>query len=175
MNISLIGFMATGKSSVGKALAEKLDKKFIDIDKLIELKEQMPISEIFERKGEREFRKIESAVIEEVSALSGQNLVISCGGGAPLNAQNIENLRRDGIVICLSASLEVIYRRVQNNSSRPVFKTASPTRAQIAELLESRKKSYENCDVCIDVSKGRIGSIVRKILEFIDGQKIKED
>ena len=102
-NIVLTGFMASGKSSVGKILAEKLNIKFIDTDILIEQKLNKKISDIFKENGEQYFRQQETKVVEEISNLT--SCLISCGGGVVLNKYNIELLRKNGIVAKLNIPL----------------------------------------------------------------------
>jgi len=110
MNISIIGFMGAGKSLISKLLAKILNKKRVSLDDLIEEKEGRKITEIFKNSGEAYFRKIESQIIDEV--IKEDNLVIDCGGGAVINPKNIEALKKDGVLIYLSASPEVIYDRI---------------------------------------------------------------
>ncbi|MDR0822278.1 MAG: shikimate kinase [Endomicrobium sp.] len=151
MNIVLTGFMGTGKSTIGKILAQKSAMSFCDIDAIIEKEKGMTIREIFEKFGEPIFRQIEAETIEKISKLD--NIIISCGGGAVLNQKNIENLRRNGKIINLYAEPETIYSRVKGDLSRPVLKGSNPSIEDIKALLENRSKFYANCDIRIDTSK----------------------
>lgn len=159
-NIVLIGFMGTGKSEVGKELAERLGYGFIDTDELIEEREGISISEIFDRYGEPYFRKIESEVIEEVS--KKDKVVISTGGGAVIKQENRENLNRKGIMVCLTASPQVIHERTRSYDNRPLLKTDDPYK-RIEGLLKEREPYYE-ADITIDTSKIETSEVVDRIL-----------
>ena len=113
-NIVLIGFMGSGKSMTAKKLAEILKRKIISTDKMIEEREGRTISKIFEESGESYFRKIEKDVIAEVSAQTG--VILDCGGGGVLDPGNMANLRRNGILIYLSASPDSIYENIKNKT-----------------------------------------------------------
>ncbi len=163
-NIVLIGFMGTGKSEVGKELAGKMGYAFIDTDDLIEKREGISISDIFEKYGESYFRKVESEIIEEVSKKDG--VVISTGGGAVIRPENIENLKRNGIMICLTASPEIIYERTRNIDIRPLLKTDDPDK-RIRELLKEREKYYSIAEITIDTTNIETQGIVNMILERV--------
>ena len=161
-NIVLTGFMGTGKSTVGALLAKKLGRKFIDSDEAIVIREGRSISEIFRTDGEEYFRDTESEVIRDLSKLS--DAVIATGGGAVLRVENIDSLRKNGIVINLSASLETICERTCRNSSRPLINQKTP--AQIEKIMQSRKKAYENNDFCINVDNKTPMGISDEIIEI---------
>jgi len=168
-NIALIGFMGTGKTAVGKALAEKLNRKFVELDSLIEQKAGKSIPEIFQQDGEIAFRELEIEVTKEVSR--GNNLVIACGGGIVLNKINIDRLREEAIIVYLTASPRIILKRILNDGEeRPLLKT--PNKAlEIQELLRFRKPFYERAaDIKINTSKLDIDSVVEQIIS-----KLKED
>lgn len=149
-NIVLTGFMASGKTVVGKALAHKLGRKFIDSDKVIEEKCQMPIPEIFEKYGEEYFRNIESQVIEEISLESGA--VIATGGGVVLNENNIAVLRKNATIVNLEPSGDVIIARLsKDDGTRPLNKGQDIN--QILDRFEKRKPFYDNCDVKVKITK----------------------
>jgi shikimate kinase len=146
-NIALTGFMGTGKSEVGKALAKKLGYSFLDLDSEIEKKSGMKINDIFSRQGEEAFRDMESEAIRLVS--DGDGLVISTGGGAVLRQENIDNLRKKGVVVCLSASPATIKHRLRGNANRPLLKVEDPL-ARIKELLAIRQPYYDKADLIVD-------------------------
>ena len=148
-NIVLTGFMGTGKSTVGKKVAEKLDMKFIDMDSYIENKLGMTISDIFLNKGEPYFREIEKEAAKELSRFTGT--VIATGGGIVLNSENIKNFRENGIVICLKADVDTILRNVSCSQERPLLKQGN-VRSTIEKLLEYREPYYKNNDYEVDVS-----------------------
>lgn len=149
-NIVLTGFMGTGKTAIGKSLANILSWQFVDTDKIIEEREKMSINEIFQDKGESYFRDIESRVVSEVSNM--KNVVVATGGGVVLKKNNMELLSKNGIIICLTASPEVIERRTVRDEKRPLLKTENRME-KIKELLEKRKPYYFCADLVIDTSK----------------------
>lgn len=161
-NIVLIGFMGTGKSEVGKELAKMLGYKFIDTDELIEKREGIPVSEIFDKYGETYFRKIESEIIEEVSIM--KDVVISTGGGAVIRSENRMNLKKNSITICLTASPEVIYERTKDYDNRPLLKTGDPY-MRIKELLKEREPYYSEADIKIDTTQLEAQKVVETIMK----------
>ena len=168
-NIALIGFMGVGKTAVGKALAEKLRRKFVELDSLIEQEVGKSIPDIFQQDGETAFRELEVEVTKEVS--NDKNLVIACGGGVVLNQINIDRLRQQSRIVYLTASPGIILKRVANEEGqRPLLEVDNPTLA-IREMLSFRKPFYERAaDIKIDTSKLDIGSVAEQIIE-----KLKED
>lgn len=163
-NIVLIGFMGTGKTEVGKELAERLGYGFIDTDELIEKKSGISISEIFDRYGEPYFRDIESEVIKDVSRKD--KVVISTGGGAVIREENRENLKRKGILVCLTASPEIIHERTRSYDNRPLLKIDDPYK-RIKELLKEREPYYSQADITIDTSDIETSEVVNKILKEV--------
>ncbi len=161
-NIVLTGFMGTGKSTVGVLLAKKLGRKFIDSDTVIIEREGRSISDIFATDGEKYFRQVESDVIYELSCLSG--CVIATGGGVVLNQKNIENLRKNGVVINLSASVKTICERTCRNSERPLINQKTPQ--QIEKLLSERAQAYANNDFCVEVDGQTPMSVSDEIIEI---------
>lgn len=163
-NIVLIGFMGTGKTAVGKILAEKLGFKFVDTDDLIEEEAKMAIYEVFSKYGEEYFRELEKKVVDRVSKL--KNLVIATGGGVVVKQENIKNLKKNGVLICLTAEPEVILARTAKDAHRPLVKMADPMK-RIKELLVERERGYRQASIIIDASKLSTEEIVSKILEKV--------
>ena len=166
ISIVLIGFMSTGKTVVGKALADRLGKEFIELDSLIEQKAGKTIPEIFQQDGEIAFRELE---IEAAKGVSGKkNAVIACGGGVVLNKINIDRLRKESLIFYLTATPEVILKRTSGDKNeRPLLKTADKV-ARIEELLRFRKPFYERAaDVSIDTSKLDVNSVVEQIISKV--------
>lgn len=118
-NIALIGFMGSGKSTIGRIVAKYMDMKFIDIDKMIAAREKKTITEIFEEKGEQYFRKLEREIVYEESL--NNNIVIATGGGVIIDNENIKNLRETSFIVYLDCTLDCIYERVKNSKSRPLL------------------------------------------------------
>lgn len=167
-NIVLTGFMASGKTVVGKALAEKLDRKFLDTDILIEEKCGMAIPEIFERYGEEYFRKVEAGVIEEASFEKGS--VIATGGGAVLNRENIDVLGKNATIVNLEPSRDVIIARLSyDDGTRPLNKGQDIE--QILERFEKRKPFYDNCDVKVNITKEMsVEDTLSAVLKGLEGR-----
>ena len=162
-NLVLTGFMGAGKSTVGRLLAEKLNLRYVDTDAEIERRAKMSIAEIFEKHGEAYFRELERRVVEEVSELEG--CVIVTGGGVVLNRENISNLRRKGVIVYLHAEPEVIYRRLHNDSSRPLLRVENPL-SRIRELMEQRAPYYAEHDYSVDTSELSVEQVVEEVAKF---------
>lgn len=141
-NIVLIGFMGTGKSSVGKILAKRLKRHWVDVDQRIEETAKRKISEIFEKDGEAYFRDLEKQAIRQIT--SGHNLVITTGGGAVLDPENRQALKKNGFLITLSATPETIFKRVSQSRHRPLLKGDLMT--EIRRLLAQREPFYRQSD-----------------------------
>ena len=163
-NIYLVGFMGTGKTSVGKELAKKKKWQFIDLDELIELKEKRTALEIFAKNGEPYFRKVEKRVLKEVS--QEKKFVVACGGGIVLDKGNIKIMKDTGIIICLTASPQIILERTRAYCHRPLLNVSHP-RKQIELLLKLRSPYYAQADKTIDTSKISIKEVVDKIVKLI--------
>lgn len=166
-NIVLTGFMGTGKTEVGKILAQRVGYTFLDADSIIEQEQKMAIIEIFQRFGEPYFRDIETDVIRRLS--ERDKVVISTGGGAVLRQENMDNLRKKGIIVCLTASPETILKRTSNERSRPLLQVEDPLK-KIKELLEFRKPYYERSDIMIDTEGKSPLEVAEEIIERIKGR-----
>lgn len=164
-NIVLVGFMGTGKTEVGKNLAKKLNMDFIDTDELIEKKEKDRIVRIFQVKGEEYFREVEEEIIEKVSKC--KNCVIATGGGALIREKNYLNLKKNGILICLVATPEEIYRRTIPKKDRPLLLKSKNVIETIKELLKTREPYYSKADYKIDTTKKSIDEVVEEIIRII--------
>ncbi|MCX5709171.1 MAG: shikimate kinase, partial [Candidatus Omnitrophica bacterium] len=150
MNIYLVGFMGTGKTSVGKELAKKTKRHFVDLDELIELREKRSIADIFSKSGEPYFRKTESKALKEVSC--EKNFVVGCGGGIVLDKNNIKVMKKTGLVVCLKATPQVILKRVCGCAHRPLLNVADQKK-RITHLLKLRAPYYAKANKVIDTSK----------------------
>jgi shikimate kinase len=160
-NIILTGFMGTGKSSVGRAIAKRLGRPFIDTDALIEKEAGMTITSIFNERGEVQFRALERTVIDKVCE-QHQAAIIATGGGAMVNEDNARRLKESGMVICLTATPAVILSRVQGNEDRPLLKSDNPLE-KIRTLLEARAEAYAKADLTIDTSHLSLDEVVKTI------------
>ncbi|MES2572603.1 MAG: shikimate kinase [Verrucomicrobiota bacterium] len=139
-NIVLIGFMGSGKSSIGRLLAKKLGFQFFDTDRVLIERAGMEISEIFARHGEAYFRDLESSTLASLTHLN--RCIIATGGGVVLREANRRLLSRLGFVVGLSATEEVIFERVSRNSKRPLLQTENP-RQTLSRILTERHGLYE--------------------------------
>lgn len=163
-NLILIGFMGTGKTSLGKLLAAKLGKGFVDLDKKIELDANMSVSKIFEVHGEKFFRELEKKAVREVS--KRKNLVIATGGGTVKDEENFQLLKNSGVIICLTTDPEEIFRRTARKGERPVLDGGGEERFDtIKKLLAERKKFYSQADYTVDTTDWSPLQIVSDICE----------
>ncbi|MBI3398050.1 MAG: shikimate kinase [Deltaproteobacteria bacterium] len=163
-NIVITGFMGTGKTSVGRRLAKELNLKFIDTDDLIEKKAGINIHEIFAKFGEGYFRLLESKVIHDISSHTG--MVIATGGGAIVNPLNFEALKKNGTIICLTASIDAIFSRVGKGDERPLI-SQDDKREAISALLKVREPFYKKADFTIDTTAKSIGDVVKELLKIV--------
>ena len=160
--------MGTGKTSVGRLLAKQTGWNFIDLDELIELKEQCRIVDIFSKFGEPHFRKIEKKVLKEIA--KEKKFVVACGGGVVLDEDNIKLMKKTGKMICLYASPQVILKRVSASTHRPLLNVASPQK-RIELLLKMRAPYYMQADKIVDTSRFSIKEVVRKITKILASKK----
>ncbi len=165
-NIVLVGFMGTGKTTVGRALAEWLGMEFVELDAEVEAEEGISIKEIFERYGEPYFRDLETEIVKRFSQKEG--LVISTGGGVVLREENMKALREKGIIVCLWAEPETILERTSGNNERPLLNVDDPLN-RIKELLQQRRPFYERADIMIKTDSKDLDTVVNEIIE-----KLKE-
>ncbi len=163
-NIIITGFMGTGKSAVAKELAQKLGMKFIDMDKIIEERQGMIISDIFTRYGEQYFREQENKLVKELS--SKENMVIATGGGTFISSDNIKILSQKGKIVCLYADSKSIYERLKIENDRPLLKGENVL-DKINYLLEKRKKVYDNFHLKVDTSNLSIQVVVEQIIKLL--------
>ncbi len=163
-NIVLVGMMGAGKTTVGELLATKLNRELKDIDCVIEQEQKKSIIEIFTDDGEEAFRKLESETIEKFSNMS--DLIISTGGGALEKANNLSNLQKNGIIIYLKADIEELFKRVKNETQRPLLKEQDPLEV-IKKLIKKRKKFYLMADITIITDNKSPEKITEEIIKAI--------
>jgi len=163
-NIALIGFMGTGKTAVGKMLAEKLNKQFMELDALIEQRTGKTIPEIFQQYGEIAFRELEIEATRD--AAERESTVIACGGGVVLNQINIDRLRRKSVIVYLTASPSVILERTSADTDERPLLVAEDKAARVAGLLKFRQPFYERAaDITVETSRLDVGEVVGKIIK----------
>ncbi len=164
-NLVLVGFMGTGKSSIGSRLAQRLRMQFLDMDREIEHLLGMPVERIFRVYGEKRFRSEESIMARKLG--QRENLVIATGGGVVLNPKNIEALRQNGIVVRLKATPQDILNRVsRKKGTRPLLRKNVKIE-QIENMLQEREEFYSLADYSIDTSGRELDDIVNNIINFI--------
>lgn len=162
MNITLTGFMGTGKTAVGKQLAKRLGWRFVDIDRLIEERAGKSVARIFAEHGEAVFRRLENRMIRRVTQSHEQ--VIATGGGAFVNPQNRRLLRAVGPVICLTASPRVVLQRVSPTlSKRPLLADAPSPLGRIQQLMTQRAAAYSKADLVIDTSRLTVDEVIEAV------------
>ena len=153
--------MAVGKSAVGRKLARRLKRRFVDLDKTIEKGASAKIRDIFQAKGERYFRRLEKETLASVLASDGQ--VISTGGGIVMDEDNLRLLQQRSLLICLRADLNTILRRAGSGKQRPLL-MARDRVERIEELLRQREKYYAHAQIDVDTSNLTVDEVVDKII-----------
>ena len=163
-NLILTGFMGTGKTSLGKLLANRLGRGFVDLDQKIEQDSGMKITDIFAEHGEKYFRELEKDMVKKVCAR--KNLVIATGGGTVKDQENIQLLKNSGVIICLTTEPEEIFSRTERRGERPVLDNGGEERlATIKKLLAERQKFYEQADYTVDTTDWSPLQIMNDICE----------
>ena len=169
VNIALIGFMGTGKTSVGRLVAEQLHFDFLDTDEMIQTATGKTINDIFARDGEAAFRELEEKVVEELA--HRKRLVISTGGGLPTNPGNLASLKTHALVVCLWASPEKIWERVKNQTHRPLLHDPDPQK-KICALLAAREQFYKQADVLLNTELRSLREVAQQVVhQFQAGQR----
>jgi len=162
MNIALIGFMGSGKTTIGKKLARQLGWTFLDSDILIQEKKKCTIPEIFAKNGEAYFRECERSVLIEVAKL--KKVVLATGGGLPIGEKNWEILHRDFFTIYLKANFNELFLRINGDPIRPMLQKY-PSHEQLKELYLNRLSWYEKAHVIIDTTQKKLERIIGEIIE----------
>lgn len=166
MNIILTGYRGTGKSTIGKALAERTGKGYMSTDEKIVEKTGMTIPMIVEKHGWDYFRDVESTVAEGVSGLN--DFVVDTGGGMILREQNVEYLKKAGKLILLTADLEQIVKRIQADSNRPALKEGLSFMDEQKKVLEERNPIYHAiADFTVDTSQNSVDFCIEEIISFV--------
>lgn len=171
VNLALIGFMGTGKSSVGRLVADQLRFEFLDTDHLIETRTGKTIADIFAQNGEPAFRALERQLVEELPART--QTVIATGGGLPINPANLQCLKQHALTVCLWSSPEKIFERVREQSHRPLLRDPDPL-ATIRALLAAREPFYKQADVLINSEFRSIREVAQQVIHqfrMAGGQK----
>ena len=159
-NIVLVGFMGTGKTSIGRRISSQLRMRYVDTDDIVERDNRRRISDIFAEDGESAFRELESEAVRKVSKL--HNHVISTGGGVVLKEANMTELKRNGIIFCLTATAAEIYERVGHQTHRPLLQDPDPL-AKIQSMLAERRPYYAEADHMISTTGRSFSEVITHI------------
>lgn len=168
-NIILTGFMATGKTCVGRRLAGRLGYDFVDLDTSVEAEAGMPVPQIFASQGEATFRELEARMVEQAAGRTG--CVVATGGGAIMNPRNLEILKRSGVVIALTADPEIILSRIGGGEDRPMLR-GGEKRERIRLLLEERAPAYARADLTVDTSDRTVDEVVDHLMELLSRHRV---
>jgi shikimate kinase len=160
-NLALIGFMGTGKSSVGRLVADQLHFTFLDTDDVLVARAGKSITEIFAQEGETAFRDKESSLVRELA--SRTRTVISTGGGLPVNPANLASLKTHALVMCLWASPEKIWERVRGQSHRPLLNDREAL-TKLHALLEAREPFYRQADVLVNTEMRSLREVAHQVI-----------
>ena len=167
-NIILIGMMASGKSAVGKELALKLGREFLDTDLLAEQIAGMTIPNLFDSRGEGCFRDYESEIIADLNDYNQGTLVVATGGGAVMRKENRKNLSRAGLLVYLKARPGVIVKRALKEGGRPLLEVDNPEEA-VRRILAEREPYYSINDISIDTGSKSVKEVAEEILKKMQG------
>ncbi len=166
-NIVLIGFMGTGKTAVGELVASRLGRPFLDTDAIIERLAGRPIPRIFAEDGEAAFRRLEAQAVAEATARGGS--VIATGGGIVLSRENMDRLRRDGLIVALHADPQSILARVGGGGTRPLL--GDDPEGSVRRLLEERAPLYQAADLIVETSALSVAAAAERVIAFVTGRE----
>lgn len=166
--IFLVGMMGAGKTTIGRALAQRLRRPFVDTDRVLVERTGVPIATIFEIEGEAGFRRRESALLSEMAREAGR--VVATGGGIVLDPANREVMRAHGTVLYLRARLDSLWERVRHDTTRPLLATAQP-REKLAQLMEERDPLYRDAaHLIVDTGPQSAASLVGRIVTALESR-----
>jgi len=165
-NIYLVGMMGAGKTTLGRALALRLQRRFVDMDKVLVDRTGVPVATIFEIEGEEGFRRRETGVLAELA--EHEDCVVATGGGAVLSEENRRLMRASGTVVYLRARVESLWERTRHDTTRPLLATPNP-RAKLAELLEERDPLYrEAAHVIVDTGSQTAAAVMHRVIAALE-------
>lgn len=167
MNVVLIGFMGSGKTSLGRRLARRLGYRFVDTDQFIEHELGCTIADLFAHKGEAYFRELETRLARRLCKLD--NTIISTGGGMPVTPGNLDLLKQAGPVVFLKADLEDILQRLERDTRRPKLREGENLRETVTRLLEQRLPIYEQADFIVETAQKGMNRIAGEIIRLVAG------
>ena len=159
--VYLVGFMGAGKTSIGRALARRLDWRSIDIDDVIEQRERMPVSEIFSRHGEPYFRAAERDALADQLAV--RHAVVATGGGTFVDAANRSVINRDGVSVWLDAPIDRLIARIPADGRRPL----AADRVALERLYQARCAAYEQAHMRLDAGRAGVDALVEQLVDWL--------
>lgn len=165
-NLALIGFMGTGKSTVGHGVAHQLGFDFIDTDHLVESRAGKTIADIFAQDGEAAFRGLERQVVEDLG--QRDRTVIATGGGLGANLDHLASLKRHALIVCLWTTADVIWERVRHQTHRPLLRVPDPL-GRIRELLAQREPFYRHADVLVNTGPRQLRDVIQHVVREFAG------
>lgn len=165
-NIVLVGLMGSGKSAIGRTIAKRLGRRFIDTDRYIERKAGKTIPEVFNLEGESRFRSLEKEAIKKISQYVG--IVISTGGGTIKDPENFHYLKESGWIIALYASPATLYKRIEGKRVRPLLLNEEDPVKKLEEIFNDRKTMYAQADFQINTEEKDIDQIVDEIISLLN-------
>lgn len=165
-NLALIGFMGTGKSTVGHGVAHQLGFDFIDTDHLVESRAGKTIADIFAQDGEAAFRGLERQVVEDLG--QRDRTVIATGGGLGANLDHLASLKRHALIVCLWTTADVIWERVRHQTHRPLLRVPDPL-GRIRELLAQREPFYRHADVLVNTGPRQLRDVIHHVVREFAG------
>jgi shikimate kinase len=160
--VYLVGFMAAGKTSVGRALAKRLDWQAVDIDELIEQRERLPVSEIFAKHGEAYFRAAEREVL--AAQLPTRHVVVATGGGTFVDPPNRAAINHDGVSVWLDAPLDRVIARIPVDGRRPL----AADRNELERLYQVRRVAYEHAHLRLDAGRASVDALVEQLVDWLE-------
>ncbi|MDA8335322.1 MAG: shikimate kinase [Peptococcaceae bacterium] len=166
-HIVLVGFMGTGKTAVGRRLADRLDRPFVDTDREIENLYGKTVAQICRRYGEVRFRSEETILVRKLAGRSG--LVIATGGSLVLNQENVQVLRENSVFVGLAADADTVYQRIRGKRDRPFVNRGQDLKTRLQQMMAERAGAYGMAELTVDTGTMSPWEAVEKIVSYLNG------